>query len=500
MKFSLKGMQKQPGGDSSFFRLIPVLLSLVITVCSLDVIAKESEQLYTFEIPSLKVEGALNRVAQQTGHQLLFSVELVEPLQSPAILGKYTVQQALTSLLEGSNLSGRVTERGVIVIVAAEALELASERSEMEKSKKGIVAAFIGLLSAPVIAIDAQGQEGLAAQRVAGSSWSGIEEIVVTAQKRENFAQSTPVALSAILGESLRKSGINDALDINGISPSLTATIGNGQLQLTMRGASNEILTSGVGEAGVAFHSNGVYLGSSVTPLLGFFDIDRMEIMRGPQGTLWGRNSTGGAINVVQNRPTEEFGGYANFEYGSYNTLGLEGAISGSLTSNTQGRLALKHRKSDGYLENKAPGDGDLGDDDTIALRASLNIDLSEGSHWLLAAGYGGWDIKGRGARQEGTAFAPGTLNPTSGTPGELSFAEVAFGLTTPRGEFETYSTNPRVLDKVDMRYFTSELSMDFDTMNLTLISDVRDSDREFLVDPEYTLATVEESFTLFDE
>jgi iron complex outermembrane receptor protein len=462
--------------------------------------ANEQEQLYFFEVPSLKVEDALNRVAQQTRHQLLFSVDLVEPLQSPAVLGEYTVQQVLKSLLKGSNLSGRVTERGVIVIVPADAPEPVSEKFEMEKFNKGILAALLGLLSGPLAVVNGQAEDIAAGREAGGDRWAGMEEVVVTAQKRKDFAQSTAVALSALSGESLRKTGINNALDLNGISPSLSATLGNGQLQLTMRGAGNEILTSGIGEAGVAFHSNGIYLGSSVTPLLGFFDVERMEVMRGPQGTLWGRNSTGGAINVIQNRPTEEPDAYANFELGNYDTLGFEGALGGPLTDNMQGRIALQHRKSSGYLENKAPGQDNLGDDDSIAARGSLNINFGDNNSWLLAAGYGSWDITGRAARQEGTAFAPGTLNPTSGTPGELTFSEIAFGPTTPREKFETYSSHPSVRDKVDMRYFTSELSMEVNAMSLTLISDVRKSDRYFLVDPDFVLASVEESVSIFDE
>ena len=126
-----------------------------------------------------------------------------------------------------------------------------------------------------------------------------IEVVLVTAQKRAFSDQLTPVALTAAKGETLRENGITSALDLNGLSPSLNVASSNGQLQLTMRGVGNEILLSGIGEAGVAMHSNGVYLGSNVTATAMFFDIERIEVMRGPQGTLWGRNSTGGAINVI---------------------------------------------------------------------------------------------------------------------------------------------------------------------------------------------------------
>ena len=128
-----------------------------------------------------------------------------------------------------------------------------------------------------------------------------------------------------------------------------------------MRCRASRKLHSRGGEAGVAMHSNGVYLGSNVTATAMFFDIERIEVMRGPQGTLWGRNSTGGAINVIQKLPTEEFEGFAAIDYGNYNSLDLEAAVSGSMSDNVQGRIAVKHTKKDGFLKNLAPGGDDLG-------------------------------------------------------------------------------------------------------------------------------------------
>lgn len=331
-------------------------------------------------------------------------------------------------------------------------------------------------------------------------SHSVIEEIIVTAQKREHSGQTTPVALTAITSESLKKAFINSATDLNGISPSLNATLGNGQLQLTMRGVGNEILTSGIGEAGVAIHSNGVYLGSNVTPALGFFDLARVEILRGPQGTLWGRNSTGGAVNIIQNRPTNEMEGSIDIGYESFNTMSLEGVVSGPLSSHTQGRLALKHRGSDGYIKNLSPGGDDFGDDNSLAARASLNVDLENGSTWLLAAGYGDWDINARAVRQEGTAFPEGTLHPIAGTPAHLSFPELAFGPTTQSETFKTYGTDPDLTDELDSYYLTSELTLEFSDASLTLVTDYREYDRLNQSVGDFTLVQIEPTGSIFEE
>ena len=325
-----------------------------------------------------------------------------------------------------------------------------------------------------------------------------IEVVLVTAQKRAFSDQLTPVALTAAKGETLRENGITSALDLNGLSPSLNVASSNGQLQLTMRGVGNEILLSGIGEAGIAMHSNGVYLGSNVTATAMFFDIERIEVMRGPQGTLWGRNSTGGAINVIQKLPTEEFEGFAAIDYGNYNSLDLEAAVSGSMSDNVQGRIAVKHTKKDGFLKNLAPGGGDLGDDNSISVRASINVYLDNGS-WLLAAGHSDWDILGRSIKQEGTSFPSGS--PTIfGLPGGLSFSEIAYGGSAPAGKFETYSTNPDAGEEANFEYFTSELNLDLNTANLTLLTDFRQHKRSYRVDGDFTPSDVESVFLNFTE
>lgn len=326
-----------------------------------------------------------------------------------------------------------------------------------------------------------------------------LEEIIVTAEKRAFSAQLTPVALTALTGDELTRNGIRSGIDLNGISPSLTAALSNGQLQLTMRGVGNEIVLSGVGEAGVAPHSNGVYLGSNVTATSAFFDVERIEIMRGPQGTLWGRNSTGGAINVIQNKPTDEFEAFLSADYGRFNALDLEGAVSGPVSEGVRGRVAIKHRSGDGYIENLSPGGDDLGDEDTLSLRASLDIDIGNTGNWLIAAGYSEWDIAARAVKQEGTAFAPGSTNPL-GLPGDLSFAELSYGETTPQESFDTFSTNPLAGEEADLYYFTSELNFDLESFSLVFLTDYREHVRDYRLDGDFTNSSVESVFLDFDE
>lgn len=331
-----------------------------------------------------------------------------------------------------------------------------------------------------------------------------IEEIVVTATKRESNIQETPIAITALSDQALLDSGANNIEDLTGLSPSFSATNINGQFVATIRGVGNELITTGVAEAGVAFHTNGVYNASLVPSSLAFFDVERVEILRGPQGTLWGRNSTGGAVNVIQARPTEEFEGYAQVSYGRFDSIDAQGAISGPITDNVQGRIAASYSYSDGFLEDLS-GNGNLGDDDSINIRGSLNIDLGENASWLIAGGYGRQDFRGLPTKQGGTAFAPGQINPLTAlvgqpTDGSLSLAEQNFGLATPQGEFTTFATNPDARYELDAHYVTSEFTYSFDGFDLTLLTDYRGHDRDWLTDIDFTPQSEIEESVLYVE
>ena len=132
-----------------------------------------------------------------------------------------------------------------------------------------------------------------------------IEEIIVTAQKRAQSLQEVPVAVSAFSGEALQDHHVTDVTDLNQLAPSL-------QVKTDDNAANPKIFIRGVGlndfnpntASAVGLYTDGVYIGSPLAQMAQFFDIDRLEVLRGPQGTLYGRNTTGGAINVITRKPT----------------------------------------------------------------------------------------------------------------------------------------------------------------------------------------------------
>lgn len=197
-----------------------------------------------------------------------------------------------------------------------------------------------------------------------------VEEIVVTAERRAESLQSVPISITALSGEQVQQLNLKQASDLSGISPGVFA-VGS-------RGDANPIFAiRGIGLNDTFANNNptvGVYLDDIVqpfTPLLGFpvFDLQRIEVLKGPQGTLYGRNTTGGAINFISKAPTHDFDAYATASYGRFDRTEIEGAIGGGLTDNLALRLAGKVTdQSDGWQTNALTGET-IGDRDSKALR-----------------------------------------------------------------------------------------------------------------------------------
>ena len=180
-----------------------------------------------------------------------------------------------------------------------------------------------------------------------------LEEIVVTAQKREQNLQDVGISLTALSSESLQRLEISDSTDIVQQVPSLQFQATTTFATPSLRGVSQTEFTD-QHELPVGVVVDGVYISSPGAVQTQLFDLGRVEVLRGPQGTLFGRNSTGGLIHFVTQKPTEDFSGYTKVGFGSYNEARVEGAINGALVEQTLlGRLSIAADRHDGYLKNR---------------------------------------------------------------------------------------------------------------------------------------------------
>ena len=168
-----------------------------------------------------------------------------------------------------------------------------------------------------------------------------VEEVIVTAQRREQASQDVGVSLSVIGGEQLDEKGISVVNDLETAVPNMEvdSQFGGGQPQFRIRGiGAREYSSNNASTVGI--YVDEVAHPYTVTTQGALFDIARMEVLRGPQGTLYGRNTTGGAVNIITNAPTADFGAGYSAEYGTFNRYKIEGYVSGRIAPNLLGRLA----------------------------------------------------------------------------------------------------------------------------------------------------------------
>jgi iron complex outermembrane receptor protein len=199
-----------------------------------------------------------------------------------------------------------------------------------------------------------------------------LEEVTVTAQKREQSLQDTAVSVTSMTGENLAEERINSVLDLQSQAPSLQISTVQGTARVYIRGIGLTNFSAG-GEPSVAFHVDGAVVSRPAAQIGAFYDLERIEVLRGPQGSLYGRNATGGSLNVITRRPTEEFEGYVNVTAGNYSLMELEGAVNGSLIEDQLlARLAIKTTDRDGFGENNVSGK-DVDDEDSESYRLGLS-------------------------------------------------------------------------------------------------------------------------------
>ena len=157
-----------------------------------------------------------------------------------------------------------------------------------------------------------------------------LEEIIVTAEKREASIQDTALAITAVSGDMLENGGLDEIEDLSLDVPSLVFSRAGGEAQLYIRGVGTNLF--GIGQdSSVAVHQDGVYQGRAQMGLNQFLDVERVEVLRGPQGTLYGRNATAGVINVIHREPGDEAEGYVNLKIGNFNRYDAEAAYGGPL-------------------------------------------------------------------------------------------------------------------------------------------------------------------------
>lgn len=216
---------------------------------------------------------------------------------------------------------------------------------------------------------------------------SGLAEIVVTAQKRGENLQKVPIAVTALSGEALTTKGITTVVDLTRVAPSLTYTVQATQATPRIRGVGTAIAGTG-NENSVATYVDGVYYASATGSILTFNNIEQVAVLKGPQGTLFGRNATGGLIQITTADPKQELQGNVRVGYGSQNTIGGDLYVTGGLGAGAAANLAVHYsNQMDGFGKNLANGK-DVNKTRDIGVRTKFKFDLGGRTTAIAAFDY----------------------------------------------------------------------------------------------------------------
>ncbi len=288
----------------------------VAALCaSAPALAQSASQPVAFSIESQSLETALTRFAGTADVQVLFSPDLVRDKRANAVTGLLPPAEALRQLLQGS----------------------------------GLIATRVGERTFSLSAGTAQAGDATA-----------VEDVIVTAQKREQRIQDVPLAVTVVDGEDAARRGIDNVVGLVDEVPGVSINYAFGGTNyglISIRGIGGADDYKPNGNPSVALHVDGVYQTSNAYLGMPLFDLERVEILKGPQGTLYGRNTTAGVINVLTNGPAEQREGSARVEYGSYDYTAFETAFGGPITENVGVRVAILAEQGGGFMDGAGAGD-----------------------------------------------------------------------------------------------------------------------------------------------
>lgn len=352
-----------------------------------------------------------------------------------------------------------------------------------------------------------------------------IEEVIVTAQRTSQSIQDVPIAVTALTGAMLEDKGVLTPSDLQMNAPSLSFTATNfGGSSFSIRGIGNLVIG---GESGVSTHINEIAIGSNLNAVE-FYDLERVEVLRGPQGTLFGRNATGGAVNFVTKRPDfDSINGFLDLEGGDYGNQRIKGAINFPIADNFAVRVAGMMLKRDGYIDNLAYGqvadngvgagvdtiqgiDDDIDGRDIQTFRVTGEWDITDRSTlWLMYTNFDEDDDRARitnqvcvtnpvpttGCLPDGVGFeSPNAFTGTGGIIFGLSAGAIPVGAVAPskysrrQPGFRDMHTDFEPVFKEEEEIWAFGFDHEFDRFSLGLTGAYQE--RDYLAQQDYFMDT----------
>lgn len=314
-----------------------------------------------------------------------------------------------------------------------------------------------------------------------------VDEIVVTALKRSATVQDTPASITAIGANEIEDKGITDMHDLKHLVPSMNFTNVLGGQNITIRG-----IGQFNGNPGVSVSTDGVFQSRAHSSQLGEMDLARIEVLRGPQGTLYGRNSIGGVVNLITKSPSQDAGGYIKVGYSDYNTTKVETAFGGGITESTSYRLVLSSTdQGEGYYDCLNAGCGEQGYTDKQAYRLKVRSELSDS----VSA-----DLMLASVSTEGTPDPYGWLSDNRNLSTGFGIPQLA-AQTISLKPHEIYQTptadSVNGTNATDREYDVSSLTLNIDTDfgTITSVTATQEFNDSFNLDRDGTAAALFDTF-----
>nr|WP_277602453.1 TonB-dependent receptor [Parahaliea mediterranea] len=307
-----------------------------------------------------------------------------------------------------------------------------------------------------------------------------LEEVVVTATRREANIQDTGISVTAITGDALKQMNITDTELLTMVTPGLMFQNGGGSPLVglvSIRGVAQNDFAGHI-ESPNALYLDEVYQSSISTNSIKLFDIERVEVLRGPQGTLFGRNATGGLLHLITRKPADQLEGYVNLSVGSYNSRIAEAAVSGPLSDTASARLALYRSKADGFIENEIGPDQP--EDDTFAGRLHLRLTPGENLDVLLSADFYDMDVDNVGAAHSQGAV----IDPVTGLGENVSgIANTVTGYVDADGDIYSGAYDQPGYLQRESSNFTANISYQLGELTLVSITNFNHVESRYLED-----------------
>jgi iron complex outermembrane recepter protein len=332
---------------------------LAAALCTLGALNAAAQTSYEFNLPQQPLADALRAIGSQTATNILFEPATVENLTAPAVRGLLSPAEAIKRVLAGTKLVVEQTAANSLLISRVQSTSTAAppallRLAQVESPQKPVRAAQSGETSAE------QSPQGTV-----------INEVIVTARKREERASDIPATVQVLDQTQLAQRGVSDMADLQRTIPNFVYSTGRPfESQVKMRG----IGTPTLNVPGVGLYIDGAYQVDPAAFALPFYDVERIEVLKGPQGTLYGRNSMAGAINYITRAPSNHFEGDLSAEVGSGETykagLSLAGPLLGSEI--LSGRITAAMQRQNGFRDFLDGTDADFDDYDGVNARLAL--------------------------------------------------------------------------------------------------------------------------------